>query len=161
MGAYRPPGKGGGLIVQLLGSSQTVFVPLATLRFTHDPRLGEDTESDDLGAHFSASGVPLVQAEIVLHRRNEGYPELIGLVPGMEIYRIWHVLGGARVGVTPVIKSHMVFCSTVGVISDDIQEVAPNMPITIQIQGGAVFRHVNIPTIGAVVAATPILPSGS
>jgi hypothetical protein len=161
MGVYRPPGKGGGLIIQLLTTSETVFVPYATMRFTHDPRLGEDTESDDLGAHFSASGVPLVQAEIVLHRRNVGYPELIGLLPGMEIFRIWHVLGGARVGSTPVPKSHLVIMPTVGVISDDIQEVAPNMPITIQIQGGAVYRHVNIPVIGSVISASPLVPSGS
>jgi hypothetical protein len=160
-GTSLPPGKGGGLIIQLLGTSQTLFVPLATLRFTHDARLGESTESDDIGAVFSASGAPLAQSEIVLHRRNEGYPELIGLIPGVQIYRIWHILGGARVGNTPVPKAHLVAGSTVATMSEDIQEIAPNMPAAIQIQGGAIWRHVNLPALNTVIAATPILPSGS
>lgn len=152
-------GKGGGLMVQFTGTSQTVYVPLATLRVTHDPRLAEDTESDDLGSHFSPSGAMVPQAEIMLHRRDDGYPELIGLVPGCEIYRVWAILGGLRVGTAPgTPRAHLLFRTTVGAVVDDIQEIAPNLPITIPLQGGTMWRHVAVPNAGVVVPASPALP---
>ncbi len=155
---YRPPGKGGGVAYQLADASgnvgPVVSLPLATLRMNRDARLGEDTESDDLGAHFSASGAHLFRGTIMLHRRDSNNIEALGLVPGIEILRLWFKWGSMSKGV-------MVWRCTVSTQDDDIQEIAPNMPIQIEVQGGAIYTNVNLPTVGATPPLAPVLPAGS
>lgn len=157
----RPSGKGGGLLLQLTDVTPVIFFPLSSLQFSHDPRLGEDTESDDLGAHFSASGAPLCQGTVRFHRRDVNFPEALGLYPGQEIYRIWKVLGGLRVGVNSLPKAHMLFRCSLNVINETIEEIAPNMPIEWSFQGGTIYRYVNIQAVGVTPAALPALPAGS
>lgn len=161
--AAKPSGKGGGVYVQIETTTPAaVFrLPLASIQVDQDPRLGEDTESDDLGAHFSPSGAQLITGVITLHRRNANYPEALSLTPGLEIARLWYVWGAALIGGTPVQKGVMIYQCTLGNFSDDIAEIAPNMPVQIRFQGGAIYRDVKLPAVGATPAASPILPSGS
>jgi hypothetical protein len=143
----RPSGKGGGVYIQIAVSGAVFALPLASFRFTQDPRLGEDTESDDLGAHFSASGAPLGTGILTLHRRDASYPEALNLSPGLEINRLWFKWGALLVGGTTP-KGIMLFKPTLGAFDDDVQDVAPNMPIQIQVMGGAIYRNVNLPDVG-------------
>lgn len=161
MAGFRASGKGGGLIIQLLPTSNTIYLPLSSVRVGQDPRLGEDTESDDLGSHFSPSGAMVPTAEMTLHRRDEDFPEFIGLLPGVEIWRVWIVLGAILrvVGGTPKQRGHLIHRTTVGAMSDDIAEIAPNLPLTIPLQGGVMWRHVGLPALGVVVPVTPVLPN--
>jgi hypothetical protein len=161
MDGVKVNGKGGGLFLQITSASAVVYLPFSTATLQQDPRLGEDTESDDLGSHFSASGAQVPSGEIVLHRRDINHPESGGLLPGLEIYRMWIVLGSKRVGTPLKAKTHMLFRTTLGTWGEEIAEVAPNLPIRIAFQGGAAFREVNAPTEGATPAASPVLPSGS
>lgn len=151
--AAKPSGKGGGVYVQIAVSGAVFALPLASFQFSHDPRNGEDTESDDLGAHFSPSGAPLATGILTLHRRDASYPEALSLAPGTELNRIWFKWGAKA---TP--KGVMLFGSTLGSFSDDVQDIAPNMPIQIQVMGGAIYRNVDLPTVGATPDNTTPVP---
>lgn len=156
--ARKPPGKGGGVYIQLAESSAVFALPLAAFQLSQDPRLGEDTESDDLGAHFSASGAPLATGILTLHRRDGSeYPEALTLAPGLELNRIWFKWGALLVAAAS--KGVMLFKPTLGVFSDDVQDTAPNMPIQIQVMGGGIYRNVGMPTVGATPDNTTPVPA--
>lgn len=158
--ARKPPGKGANVFIQITAGGAVFNLPTATIQATRDPRLGEDTESDDLGAHFSPSGAPLFNGVLTLHRRDANYPEALNLTQGLELCRLWYQWGGILVGGTTA-KGVMLWQPTLGSFSDDIQDVAPNMPIQIQVMGGAIYSGVNLPAVGATPAASPVLPAGS
>lgn len=155
--ARKPPGKGGGVYIQITAGGAVFALPLASFQLTQDPRLGEDTESDDLGAHFSPSGAQLATGILTLHRRDANYPEALNLTPGLELCRLWFQWGGLLLGGTTA-KGVMLFGCTLGQFSDDVQDIAPNMPIQIQAMGGAIYRNLSLPAVGATPAASPVIP---
>jgi len=153
----KPSGKGGGVYIQIAESGPVFALALSTFQTSHDPRLAEDTESDDLGASFSPSGAQLFSGILTLFRRDASYPEALSLAPGLRINRLWFKWGALLLGGTTP-KGVMLFKPTLGTFSDDVQDIASNMPIQIQVMGGAIYRNVSMPTVGDTPDNDPISP---
>lgn len=152
----RASGAFGGLLIQLTSGSPVVFLATSGISLSDDPRLAEDTESDDIGSHFSPSQNSVPSGTIMVHRADDNIPEVMGLIRGQEIWRVWQILGDLTILATR--KGNLLFRTTVASVEEAVETISSNIAITIAFQGGAVYRLQNLPVVGSVPTALTANP---
>lgn len=135
-------------MIQLTASSPVVYLATSAISLSDDPRLAEDTESDDVGSHFSPSQNSVPSGTVMVHRADDNIPEVMGLIRGQEIWRMWQIIGDLQIATAR--KGNLIFRTTIASVEEPIETISPNIAVTIAFQGGAVYRLQNLPAVGSV-----------